>query len=294
MPMPVEVRYYTDPASPWSWGTEPKLRRLMWEFGDGLRFAWVMGGLAREYGPDYRDEEGGIGSGADWSADLMAHWLDVAAESGMPIDARLWSRNPIASTYPACQGVKAAMEQGPDAAYRYLRRLREGLMTERKKLDHAEALVGEAGSAGIDTERFRIDLTSHAITEAFAADLDEVRKPPDGAREADQVKRTERYDRVSFPSAVFDGPDASRRGVWGWQPYEAYREAALAVGAQVAEERRPEPLEAVERFGRCATGELEELSGKPSPVLQAELWSLARDWKLKPVAVLGGTLWELP
>ena len=28
----------------------------MWEFGDGLRFSWVMGGLARSYGPDYRDD----------------------------------------------------------------------------------------------------------------------------------------------------------------------------------------------------------------------------------------------
>jgi protein-disulfide isomerase-like protein with CxxC motif len=62
MHMPVEVRYYTDPASAWSWATEPKLRRLMWEFGDGLRFTWVMGGLARQYGPDYRDEESGAGT----------------------------------------------------------------------------------------------------------------------------------------------------------------------------------------------------------------------------------------
>ena len=60
MPMPVEVRYYTDPACPWSWGFEPMLRRLIWEFGDQLGFVWVMGGLARKYGPDYRDEEGGI------------------------------------------------------------------------------------------------------------------------------------------------------------------------------------------------------------------------------------------
>jgi predicted DsbA family dithiol-disulfide isomerase len=291
--MPVEVRYYTDPACSWSWASEPKLRRLMWEFDDQLSFVWVMGGLAREYGPDYRDEEGGIGSGPDCFADLMAHWIDIEARSGMPFDARLWTENPIRSTYPACQAVKAAAEQGPAAAYRYLRRLREGLMTERRKLDHPEALIGEAGAARLDTARFRIDLSSNAITESFAADLDEVRQPPAEAREARKVKVTERFERLSFPSAVFVGPGAAQPGVWGWQPYEAYREAALAAGAMVVEERRPQPIEAVRRFGRCATRELEELTGKPRPVLEAELWSSARDWALKAVPVLGGTIWEL-
>jgi putative protein-disulfide isomerase len=204
----ISVRYYTDPACSWSWGTEPKLRRLIWEFGDELRITWVMGGLARQYGPDYRDQEAGIGSGADCFTDLMAHWLDVDAATGMPIDARIWSQNPISSTYPACQAVKAAAEQGADPAYRYLRRLREGLMIERKKLDHLEALVGEAGPAELDVERFRIDLSSHAITEAF---------PPTSTR--------------------------------------------------------------------CETH-------RPRPVLEAELWGLARDWKLRPVAILGGTIWE--
>ncbi len=290
--MTVTVRYYTDPACSWSWGTEPKLRRLIWEFGAELRFTWVMGGLARQYGPDYRDQETGVGSGADCFADLMAHWLDVAAESGMPIDARIWSQNPISSTYPACQAVKAAVEQGAEAACRYLRRVREGLLLERKKLDHLEALVGEAGQAGLDVERFRIDLGSHAITEAFAADLDEVRDPPQEARAAGKVGRTEGHERVSFPSALFVGEDGSRHGVWGWQPYEAYREAALAAGAEAVHDRRPEPLEAVERFGRCATRELEELTGRPRPLLEAELWGLARDWRLRPIDVSGGTIWE--
>jgi putative protein-disulfide isomerase len=289
-PMPVEVRYYTDPACSWSWASEPKLRRLMWEFGDQLSFVWVMGGLAREYGPDYRDEEGGIGAGSDCFADLMAHWIDIHARSGMPIDARLWTQNPIRSTYPACQ---AAAEQGPAAAYRYLRRLREGLMTERRKLDHPDALISEAGAAGLDIGRFRIDLASNAITEAFATDLDEVRHPPDEARAAGKVKTTERFERLSFPSAVFGGAEPDRPGVWGWQPYEAYREAAMTAGAAAVEERLPEPIEAVRRFGRCATRELEELTGKPRPVLEAELWSLARDWTLNAVPVLGGTIWEL-
>jgi hypothetical protein len=266
----------------------------MWEFGDELRFTWVMGGLARSYGAGYHDAESGVGSGPDCFGDLMGQWLETAAESGMPIDARIWSQNPIASTYPACQAVKAAAEQGERAAYRYLRRLREGLMTERKKLDHAEALIGEAGPAGLDTGRFRIDLSSNAITEAFAADLDEVRDPPAEAREQGKVSKTEGRDRVSFPSALFRGEDRSEHGVWGWRPYEDYRDAALAAGAQPARTQPPEPIEAIERFGRCATRELEELTGKPNPVLQAELWGLARDWRLRPVGVPGGTFWELP
>jgi putative protein-disulfide isomerase len=291
--MPVEARYYTDPACPWSWGSEPKLRRLIWEFGDGLRFTFVMGGLARSYGPAYRDWESGVGSGPDCFADLMAQWLEVTGESGMPTDPRIWTGNPIGSTYPACQAVKAAAEQGHEAAHRYLRRLREGLMTERKKLDHTEALVGEAGPAGLDVERFRIDLGSHAITEAFAADLDEVRNPPDEARDAGKVGETEGHDRVSFPSAVFRDGSGSETGVWGWQPYEAYRKAALAAGAELATSQLPDPVAAIERFGRCASRELEELTGRPGPVLRAELWGMARDWKLRPVGVLGGTFWEL-
>src|SRR6476619_2663189 len=291
MPMPVEVRYYTDPACPWSWGFEPMLRRLMCEFGDQLRFVWVMGGLARKYGPDYRDEEGGIGSGPDCFSDLMAHWLDVGAETGMPIDARLWTKSPIDSTYPACQAVEAAAEQGPEAAYRYLRTLREGIMFERRKLDHAEALIAAAGPAGIDRPRFEIDLRSHAITEAFGADLEEVRHPPEEARQAGAIHRSSKgRERISFPSAVFVGEDGSRRGVWGGDSadLEKMQEAAWGAGAKQVNDGSMEPLEAIRRFGRCATRELEVLAARPRPVVEAEPWPLPRDWKLQPVSALTG------
>ncbi len=291
--MTVQVRYYTDPACIWSWGAEPLVRRLMWEFGDALELRWVMGGLARSYGPGYRDAEGGIGTGPDCFADLIAHWLDVAAETRMPCDPRLWARNPISSTYPVCQAVKAAAEQGPRAAYSYLRRVREALVLERKKLDHAEALIAEAGPAGLDVERFRIDLASHAITEAFAADLDEVRSPPEEARRAGAVRETEGRERVTFPSAVFVGEDGRRRGVWGYRPYDELREAAIACGAEPAGDRAAEPLEVVRRLGRCATREVEEICGRPGPPIAAELWALARDWKLRPLRFLTGTMWEL-
>jgi predicted DsbA family dithiol-disulfide isomerase len=291
--MPVDVRHYSDPACPWSWGAEPQLRKLMWEFGDGLRFEWVMGGLARGYGSEYRDEEAGITGARDCFDGLMAHWLDVGGETEMPIDPRLWRRNPITSTYPACQAAKAASEQGAALGYAYLRRLREGLMCERKKLDHAEALIGEAGPAGLNVDRFRIDLGSHAITEAFGADLDEVRNPPAAAREAGAVKRTEGHERLSFPSAVFTGEDGERHGVWGWQPHETHRAAALAAGAVPVREGAPAPLEVIDRFGRATTKEVEVLSERPAPIVRAELWKAATEWRLRPIDVLGGTIWEL-
>jgi hypothetical protein len=188
--------------------------------------------------------------------------------------------------------VKAAAEQGWEAGYRYLRRLREGLMFERRKLDHPEALLAAAGPARIDRRRFEIDLFSEAITEAFAADLDEVRNPPEEARAAGAVRRTEGKERISFPSAVFKGEGGSH-GVWGEaRSHPALRDAALASGAEQVNEGPLEPVEAIRRFGRCATRELEVLGEKPQPVLEAELWGLARDWRLKPVRALTGTLWE--
>src|SRR5512139_3001958 len=291
--MTVQVRFYTDPACPWSWAAEPALRRLMWEFEGDLEFAWVMGGLARRYGREYRDEEGGIGNGPDCFADLISHWLEVAANGLMPTDPRVWTESPLTSTYPACQAVKAAAEQGWEGGYRYLRVLREGIMFERRKLDHADALIAAAGPARIDRDRFEVDLRSHAITEAFGGDLDEVRNPPEEALEAGAVRRTEGHERLSFPSALFTGEDGSRRGVWGGaRSHPALRDAALAAGARQVNEGALGPVEAVRRFGRCATRELEILAEKPLPVLEAELWALARDWKLRPVRGLTGVIWE--
>jgi predicted DsbA family dithiol-disulfide isomerase len=280
--MTVQVRFYTDPACPWSWAAEPALRRLMWEFDGELEFAWVMGGLARSY------ERANL-------LEVVSQWLEDAAAGGMPCDPRIWTQNPLDSTYPACQAVKAATEQGPQAAYRYLRTVREGIMFERRKLDHADALIDAAGRAGIDRGRFEVDLRSHAITEAFGANLDEVRNPPDEAREAGAIHRSSKgRERISFPSALFIGNDGRRQGAWGNDSVdlEKMREAAWAAGAKQVNEGGLEPLDAIRRFGRCASREIEVLSDRPAPVVEAELWTLARDWKLRPISALTGTIWE--
>jgi predicted DsbA family dithiol-disulfide isomerase len=253
--VPVRVRYHTDPACPASWGAEPVLRRLQVEFGADLSITYVMGGLAREYEAPYESR--------------VREWLDASDRSGMPVDPRLWWEAPIRSTYPACMAVKAAAEQAPEAAGRYLRALREGLMCLRRKLDSKEALVEEARGAGLDVARFRIDLDSHATVEAFGADLEATREH---ARELPFV--------VVADEAL--------------PPADDWRAAVLAAGGQPTGEAPPDVLAALGRFGRMATAEVEAVCELPGPRANAELWRLAAEWRARPVRVLTGTLWELP
>jgi predicted DsbA family dithiol-disulfide isomerase len=254
--LPVRLRYHTDPACPASWAAEPALRRLIVEFGADLSITYVMGGLAREYGAPYEAR--------------VMEWLEHADRSGMPFDPLLWSDGPIRSTYPACIAVKAAAEQGAEAEARYLRALREGLMCFRRKLDAKEALVEDARGAGLDVARFRIDLDSHAILEAFGADLE--------ARRA--------HSRELPFLVVGEG-----ERVLG--PGDDWRAALVEAGAEPAGEPRPDVVGALGRFGRMATAEVEAVCDLPGPRANAELWRLAAEWRVKPVRVLTGTLWEL-
>lgn len=275
------MRYITDPACPRSWAAEGLVRKLMTELGDELRWTWVMGGLAREY-------RGGEGER------LVVDWLEMAAESGMPFDPLLWREAPIASTYPACMAVKAAGEQGPDAAYRYLRAVREGIMCLRRKLDTTEALVEEARGAGLDVERFRRDLESNATVEAFGADLEEARAVPDALRAQGEVSTAGGHERVTFPAAAFVGADGQRHWVGAREPYERYRVAAEAAGARpAAAPEAPGVLDALRRFGRMATREVELVCDLPGPRAAAELWRLATEWRVRALPALTGHLWEL-
>jgi hypothetical protein len=255
----------------------------MSEFGESLSFTWVMGGLAR----DYTSREGVY----PW---LLEHWLEVAVETRMPTDPLLWKDSAIASTYPACMAVKAAQEQADDGGYRYLRTVREGLLCFRRKLDTAEPLVEAAREAGLNVERFRIDLQSHAILEAFGYDMEATRDVPEEVVAAGHaVDAHGSGERLPFPSVVFAGEDGATHGAYGYVRYEELREAALAAGAEPAGGDPPPVLDALRRFGRMAAREVEEVCGMPELRANAELWRLAAEFRVKPVRVATGWLWEL-
>ncbi len=266
----VRAYCYTDPACPWSWALEPALRKLMHELGGALRVTYVMCGMARELG-DARQ--------------FVAELLEAGDRSGMPVDPRLWLSDPPRSSHPACIAVKAAAEQGDPGPY--LRRLREGLLCRRRKLDSAEALVDEARAVGgLDLARFRVDLASHAVLEAFGADLDRAAAVPAAHHAAGT-------GRVKLPSLEFRGEDGAVHGVYGYSDYDALRAAALAAAGQPSSVGPPSIEEALRRFGAMATVEVAAVCELPGPRAPAELWRLATEWRVKPERLGSGELWTL-
>ena len=250
------------------------------EFGEQLDITYVMGGLAREF----EDHE-----------ELVMSWLGHSAESGMPVDPRIWAGGGAPrSSYPACIAVKAAAEQGREAEERYLRVLREGFMCGGRKLDGPEALVDEARRAGLDGGRFRIDLESNATLEAFGSDLEESRTIPDAARSAGLAtdgSHGSSVERLQFPALRLAGDDGER-WVGGDHPYDDWRAAAVEVGATPREQPWPDVTAALRRFGRMATAELEAVCDLPGPRAGAEAWRLASEWRVSRLPVLASELWE--
>ena len=245
----VGLTYYTDPSCPWSWAAEPSFRRLLTEFGTALRVDYVM---ARS-----RD------------AGSVAAWLEAAAGSGMPVDPRGLLSDPPAALHPPALAVKAVAEQGDPGPF--VRRLREAIFVERRRLDRGDALLDVARETRPEprVESLRVAFGSSGIVEALAADL-------------------ERSAEIDAPALRFgDGPVLSAR-----EPYERWREAAVAAGAQPVGAARPSVDEALRRFGAMATPEVAAVCDLPGPRAPAEQWRLALEWHVRPRRVLGGELWE--
>ena len=97
---------------------------------------------------------------------------------------------------------------------------------------------------------------------------------------------------MPLPTLALSPEGGETRWLFGVQPYEAYRQAALDAGAEPQDER-PGVLDALHRFGRMAAVEVEAVCDLPGPRARAELWQLAADWRVRPVPVLFGELWEL-
>src|SRR4051794_6392422 len=72
----VEGVEFTDPWCSWAWGTEPKLRRLQWRWGDRVVWRRVLGDLVPRRPPP--DDVAGA------AARTAGYWEKVHAHTGQP------------------------------------------------------------------------------------------------------------------------------------------------------------------------------------------------------------------
>jgi predicted DsbA family dithiol-disulfide isomerase len=266
----VEVVEFTDPASPWAWGSDPLLRWARRHHGPALRWRRAFGVAIDRFG----DHHPGRDAVRDAEA-FRRDWLAVAAHTGAPVAERL-ERMPR-STRPAAQAARAAERQvtpeHPDVADRTLRRLREALLVHGRPFDTRDRLVDAlAGVPGLDLERLLSDLDTSSVVESVQADREESRRPHPavvarqgrgpypGAAEPDGP-----HLRYAFPTLLLHGP-AGDAVVAGWNTPGAVNAALEGVGAPAVDVSATlDPDEALARYGTLTREDLRLSTGGREP-----------------------------
>lgn len=279
----VTITHFTDPACPFAFSAEPRLRRIEWLYGDQLTWETRMVVLAES-----REEY--VQKGLT-PAMLAGGLRKLATAHGMPID---WTeREAVASTVDACRAVVAARLHGPDgASERLLRRLRVLVMADEGLLDDPATIERAAREAGIDPEELTRWTAQDDVEAALRADMDAARDP-DPAALALVHKLAPAGDghRYTCPSLELRTEEMTVAAP-GFQPTESYEVAIshLAPGL----ERRADPQSAEEVLAWAqvplATAEVAAVMGIETSEAHLELAAL--DARFDPAGADG--YWSLP
>ncbi len=149
--MTARVALFIDPGCPVAFAGEPDRRRLEWEHG----IAWDLHVCVTR---EHREDEWTDGE----------RFARLAAESGMPIDARdrVWGQ----ATIHACRAVVAARLRWPDRAEALLRRL-QVLSMAGALADDSDTLELAAAQAGIPVAEIAAYCAEQEVEAALRADM---------------------------------------------------------------------------------------------------------------------------
>jgi predicted DsbA family dithiol-disulfide isomerase len=221
MPDAVTIKHFTDPACPFAFSAEPRLRRLEWLYGDGLRWETVMVVLS-ETTEEYEAK--------GFTPEKLAGGMRSLQQAhGMPIDWRPRAR--LAVSVDACRDVKAAQLRAPDRAEALLRHLRV-LTMDGGLLDDPAMRAEAARLAAIDPGALEADAEVEA---ALQEDKRASRTPSSAARALDhKLGGPAGERRYTCPSLELDAV-----ALPGFQPMEAYEAAVANVAPDLP--RRADP-----------------------------------------------------
>jgi 2-polyprenyl-6-methoxyphenol hydroxylase-like FAD-dependent oxidoreductase/predicted DsbA family dithiol-disulfide isomerase len=262
------VNYFTDPICSTCWIIQPAWKKLILEYGHCLDIRYVMGGLL----PSWKDCKGKIQS----PSDAAQHWKEVADAYSMPIDAGVWTEDPLSSSFPPSIAFKAAQLQDEQKALLFLRRIREMIFLEKKNIMKWRFLETAAFEVGLDTTRFRKDYTG-AARPAFEKDL----------------AFSTALGVVSFPTLNFANAAGEVIRLKGYQHYTDFEQAILelaptAVKAEI--DRQPESL--FRSFPTMVEQEFAMLSNLVRKDARRVLQQLNREGYINKIVSQQGVLWS--
>src|SRR5215203_2358567 len=96
----LQITYYTDPLCCWSWGMEPAIRRLRYEYAEVIGWRFCMGGLL----PDWKRFSDPVNH-VSRPAQMGPVWMHAMQITGMEMKTTMWHTSPPSSSYPACTAV---------------------------------------------------------------------------------------------------------------------------------------------------------------------------------------------
>lgn len=161
-PSPVRVigEVYADPASVFTWGLYPALRRVEERFGPAVHIDWRMGGAFDDLAAFRRSMR------LDGAA--LGEWLRAATRrTGLPVDPEFLTNGRLPSSFPAARAVVAVERIDPGRSAAFLRRLTEFLQVRGLPFEE-ETLAQCARDVGLDPGRARAAREEPATEAAFA------------------------------------------------------------------------------------------------------------------------------
>lgn len=231
----LSVLEFTDPACPWAWGSEPKVRWLRTALGEQVAWRRVWGIL---FDPQDDDPAPDPDAEAVWYQGFVD---GVARHTGAPAAPRLeWV---CLSSWPASLAATAAARQGEAVAERVVRRLREQTFVHGRPADTDDrvlAALATGAGTGLDLDRLAAEMALPEVFEQVAADKALTRRPDplvcglsgDGPHTG-AAKELPAGRRYALPTLIFEGP-AGRAIVPGWRPLAEYVDAVLTVAPEYA------------------------------------------------------------
>lgn len=276
----VEAVEYTDPFCSYAWGTEPKYRRLRWQYGEHLAWRRVFVGILSPGTP--APVEG-------LALRYEQYLVDVTALTGMPYPSPV--RHVMDGSDTVCRIARAVQRQGEVVADRFLRRLRERLFVDGTAPDDLErAVAAGTGIEGFEGARLAADLADPEEAKSYLAEWEDARRPNDHVRNLPDKRpgrgAAQQQDgqwRYGLPCLLLTGPGGTAT-VSGWLDWDAWEAAVetAAPGLTASARALPTPEQAFAVWPSLTPGELAELCGPdatPPPGVVEHRWPGGVIWR---------------